>query len=145
MNTRTALTASTLLTAGMLSLTGCSVYDSLIHKQTTSTFEDVEAFDAGAEIDADWLPSDATEITVRTSTIEKAEEAVILLTSDSALDGCAETGRYSAPAWALDKAPDPYAAKTAFACGDWTVMASEQGWYGWTPNSDEERSAASAG
>lgn len=35
-------------------------------------------------------------------------------------------------------------AKTVFACGDWSVMAADDGWYGWTPNSEEERSAAAA-
>lgn len=146
MNARTPLAASALLVAGLLSLTGCSVYDSLVHKQATSTFVDVEAFHEGAEVDAHWVPDDATEITVRTSTLDDAEEAVLLLTSGSALaDECAEVERYSAPAWVLDDAPDPYKAKSVFACGDWTVMATDDGWYGWTPNSAEERSAASAG
>ncbi|WP_141651263.1 hypothetical protein [Microbacterium sp. 3J1] len=145
MNARVAFFAPALILAGMLSLTGCSAYDSLVHKQATSSFEDVAAFDERAEVDADWLPADAGEITVRTSTLEDAAEAVVLLTSDSALpDGCVEVERFSAPAWALDDAPDPYAAETVFACGDWSVMSTGDGWYGWTPNSEEERSAASA-
>ncbi|WP_210098914.1 hypothetical protein [Microbacterium phyllosphaerae] len=40
--------------------------------------------------------------------------------------------------------PDPYKAKTVFACGDWSVVASDDGWFGWTPNSEEERNAAAA-
>lgn len=145
MNLRIALAAPALIIAGMLSLTGCSAYDSLVHKHATSTFENIETFDDGADVDADWIPADATEITVRTSTMEKASDAVILLSSASALtDGCAEVDRYSAPAWVLDDAPDPYTAETIFACGDWSIMATQSGWYGWTPNSDEERSAASA-
>lgn len=145
MNTRIALAAPALIVAGALTLTGCSVYDGVVHKQATSTFEGVAAFDNGAEVDAGWIPADATEITVRTSTIEKASDAVILLASDSALDDdCAEVERYSAPTWTLDEAPDPYTAKTVFACGEWSVMATDTGWYGWTPNAGEERSAASA-
>ncbi len=145
MNARTALAASALLLGGMLSLSGCSLYDSLIHKQATSTFEDVDAFDDGADVDADWIPGDASDITLRTSTVEDAADAVILLDSTSALaDGCVEVERRSAPAWVLDEAPDPYTARNVFACGDWSVMATDTGWYGWTPNSEEEREAASA-
>ncbi len=145
MNARTALAAPALLLAGLLSLSGCSAYDSLVHKQATSTFEDVAAFEDAAPVDADWLPNDATDITARTSTLEDAAEAVILVGSGSALaDGCTEVERYSAPAWVLDTAPDPYAATTVFACGDWSVMAADEGWFGWTPNSEQERSAASA-
>lgn len=145
MNARTALAAPALIAVGLLSLTGCSAYDSLVHKQATSTFDDVAAFDDGGEVDAEWIPADATAITVRTSTIEDAADAVILLSSDSALaDDCAEVERYSAPAWVLDDAPDPYKAKTVFACGDWSVIASGDGWFGWTPNSEEERNAAAA-
>lgn len=80
---------------------------------------------------------------MRTSTVEKAEDAVILLTSASDLaDACTEVERQSAPSWTLDGAPDPYKAKTVFVCGGWSVMATDGGWYGWTPNSDGERAAA---
>nr|WP_314840819.1 hypothetical protein [uncultured Microbacterium sp.] len=146
MNARTALAAPGLILAGLLSLTGCGAYDSLVHKQATSTFDDAAAFDDGAEVDADWLPADATEITVRTSTVEGTADAAILLSSEeSALTGdCVEVERFSAPAWVLEGAPDPYTAKMVFVCGDWTVMAGSGGWFGWTPNSEEERSAASA-
>lgn len=144
MNTRPALAASALIAVGLISLTGCSAYDSIVHKQATSTYEDAQAFGDDA-VDAEWIPQDSTEITVRTSTIEDAADAVILLTSGSELpDDCAEVERQSAPAWVLDDAPDPYKAKTVFACGDWSVMTTGDGWFGWTPNSDEER-AASAG
>ncbi|MDR6142805.1 hypothetical protein QE375_002359 [Microbacterium foliorum] len=146
MNARTALASSALIVVGLMSLTGCSAYDSIVHKQATSTFDDVEAFDDGAEVDAGWIPADATEITVRTSTIEDAADAVVLLSSGSALgDDCTEVERSSAPAWVLDDAPDPYTAKTVFACGDWSVMSADGGWFGWTPNSDEERNVADAG
>lgn len=145
MNARTAIAAPALLLAGLLSLAGCSAYDSLVHKQATSTFDDAAAFHEGAEVDADWIPADAAEITVRTSTLEDAADAVILLSGDAALPpSCVEVERFSAPAWTLDGAPDPYAAKTVFACGDWSVMPTDDGWYGWTPNSEEEK-AATAG
>lgn len=146
MNARTALAVPALIAVGLISLTGCSAYDSIVHKQATSTYDDAEAFGEGTAVAADWVPTDATEITVRTSTIEDAPDAVVLLTSGSELpDDCAEVERRSAPAWALDDAPDPYKAKAVFACGDWSVMTTGDGWFGWTPNSQEERAAASAG
>lgn len=146
MKTRTTLAIPALIAVELISLTGCSAYDSIVHKQATSTFADADAFAEGTAVAADWVPADATEITVRTSTIQDAADAVILLTSGSALpDDCAEVERRSAPAWALDDAPDPYKAKTVFACGDWSVMTTGDGWFGWTPNSQEERAAASAG
>lgn len=87
--------------------------------------------------------ADTSAITERTSTIEKAPDAVILLTSSSSLsDECTEVERSSAPSWVLDDAPDAYKAKTVLACGDWSVIPTDDGWFGWTPNSDEERTAA---
>ncbi|MER7448631.1 hypothetical protein, partial [Microbacterium sp. NPDC097977] len=94
MNTRTTLFVPALIAVGLLSLTGCSAVDSIVHKQSTSTFDDVEAFRDGADLDASWVPADATAITERTSTIEKAPDAVILLTSSSSLsDECTEVER----------------------------------------------------
>jgi len=143
MNTRTTLFVPALIAVGLLSLTGCSAVDSIVHKQSTSTFDDVEAFRDGADLDASWVPADATAITERTSTIEKAPDAVILLTSSSSLsDECTEVERSSAPSWVLDDAPDPYKAETVFVCGDWSVIPTDDGWFGWTPNSDEERASA---
>ncbi len=143
MNPRIGLPVSALLLAGAMTLTGCAAFDSIVHKQATSTFDDVAAFEDEAEVDAGWVPADATAITLRTSTIEDAPDAVVLLTSETALgEDCVEVERQSAPAWVLDDAPDPYAAKTVFACGEWSVMETADGWFGWTPNSEAERSAA---
>lgn len=144
MNSRAALAVPALVVIGMIGLTGCSAYEALVHKQSTATFDDVEALDDGAELDAGWIPADANAITVRTSTSEAASDAVILVTSESDLVGeCAETERLSAPSWVLDDAPDPYDAETVHVCGDWSVIPTGTGWYGWTPNSPEERTAAS--
>ena len=146
MNARLAFAASALIVVGVVSLSGCSAYDSLVHKYATSTFDDTAAFEKDAVTDADWLPDDATGITVRTSTLEDAADAVILLTSDSPLAGdCVEVDRYSAPPWVLDDAPDPYKAESVFACGEWSVIQGDGTWFGWTPNSPEERGAAEAG
>ncbi len=144
MNARPALAASALALVAALSLTGCSAIDDLVHKQSTSTFDDTGAFRDDAGVDADWVPDDATAITVRTSTVEKAKDAVILLTSaTTTLPGdCVEASRTSAPSWTLDDAPSAYEADDVFVCGDWSVIPAEDGWYGWTPNSDDEKAAA---
>ncbi len=135
--------AALLALTGGLALSGCSAVDSLVHKQATNTFDDAKAFHADAEVDADWVPDDATAITVRTSTVEDAADAVILLQSAAPLpDDCIETARTSAPAWSLDDAPSAYEAKTVFVCGDWSVIPGADGWLGWTPNSEDEREAA---
>lgn len=133
-----------LLLGGALTLGGCAAVDGLVHKQSTQTFDDSAAFRAEAPVKADWVPDDATAITVRTSTMKEAADAVILLRSASASlpAECVETSRTSAPSWTLDDAPSAYDAKTVFVCGDWSVIPASGGWYGWTPNSDDERNAA---
>lgn len=114
-----------------------------MHKQSTTTFDDADAFRADTPVDADWVPDDVTALTLRTSTIEDADDAVLLLTSTTALpDECVETERTSAPTWTLDDGPSAYEAKTVFVCGDWSVIPSDDGWFGWTPNSDEEKASA---
>lgn len=143
MTRRTLLPAAALLLGGTLLLGGCAAVEGLVHKQSTRTFDDVDAFRADAPVDADWVPEDATTLTLRTSTIEDADDAALLLASTAKLpEDCVETERTSAPTWTLDDAPSAYEAKTVFVCGDWSVIPSDDGWFGWTPNSDEEKTAA---
>ncbi|WP_158297149.1 hypothetical protein [Zhihengliuella sp. ISTPL4] len=143
MTPRRLLPAAALLLGGTLLLGGCAAVEGLVHKQSTQTFEDADAFRADASVDADWVPHDATALTLRTSTIEDADDAALLLTSTMTLpEDCVETVRTSAPTWTLDDAPSAYEAKTVFVCGDWSVIPSDDGWFGWTPNSDEEKAAS---
>ncbi|MET0843647.1 MAG: hypothetical protein ABWY23_07340 [Mycetocola sp.] len=122
-----------------IALSGCSVIDEVAHKMRT------EHFDTAAELaddwqgDAPWLPSDATDIRIRESTIN--DTAVILATSGTDLDPavCTPVSRQSAPAYSMDDAPDVYAADEVYACGVWTVMASDDGWYGWNPGHRDEQ------
>ena len=102
------------------------------------------SFDTAAEVEdewtgeAAWLPSDATDIEIRESTIN--DTAVILATSDATLDPelCAAVPRQSAPAYHVDGGPNVYKATEAFACGAWTVMPAKDGWLGWTPGHPDE-------
>jgi len=136
-------TEAALLLGGTLLLGGCAAVDDLLHKQSTRTFDDAGAFRADSPVDADWVPDDATALTLRTSTIEDADDAVLLLTSSGTLpDDCVKAERTSAPTLMFDDGPAAYEAKTVLVCGDWSVIPSDDGWFGWTPNSDEERAAA---
>jgi hypothetical protein len=144
MTRRTALIPTTVLLLGMPALSGCSAVDGILHKQSTQSFDDLESFRADAAVDAGWVPSDATDITVRTSTLKDAADAVVLVRSaEASLPGdCVAAPRTSAPAWVLDDAPSAYEADEVWVCGNWSVIPAEDGWYGWTPNSDEEQQAA---
>lgn len=143
MNTRIALAAPVLALGGVLALAGCSAYDGFVHKHTTAMYDNLEALEDGGLVDADWLPADAAEIVVRASILDEAEDAVVMISSNTPPgENCTEVERHSAPAWVLEGAPDPYAVKTVFSCDDWSVMETNDGWYGWTPNAAEERSAA---
>jgi len=134
-----ALAALATLTAG--ALTGCSVVDELAYRQSKSDYATLAEAPDTSLAHADWVPADATDIhIVETNRADAVETAAVLVTSSSALDPtvCAPTERLSSAAYSIEGAPDPYKAKDAFACGDWTVIASTDGWFGWTPNSPTE-------
>lgn len=133
-----AAAAFVALAAGALS--GCSVVDELLYKQRASSFQSVADAPESLLAHAAWVPKDATDIRIVESTASADPTAVILLTSSTALDPaeCAEIDRMSGAQYTIEGAPDPYEAKTAYACGVWTVIASEDGWFGWTPNDPDE-------
>lgn len=119
-------------------LSGCSVVDQVAHKMRTVSFGTAAELTDKWKGNASWLPSDATDIEIRESTVN--DTAVIFATSDATLDPelCTVVPRQSAPAYQLDGAPSAYAASEVFACGEWTVMTAEDGWLGWTPNHPDE-------
>jgi hypothetical protein len=129
-----------------LSLTGCSAVTDLIHNETESEFEDRAAFAEewhGADAAA-WLPGDAEQIHVRESTA--GDTAIIAFSSGSPLNPtkCAETDRLSGPSFTDDWAPEKVYVDRVFACGDWAVMPTADGWYGWTPSAPGEQEVAPA-
>ena len=130
----------------VVSLTGCSAVTDFIHNETESEFDDLAAFTEnwhGAQ-SAQWLPGDAELIHVREST--DGGTAIIGFSSGSLLDPtkCAETDRLSGPSFTDDWAPEKVYVERVFACGDWAVMATDDGWYGWTPSAAGEQAAAPA-
>jgi hypothetical protein len=140
-----AAAAFVALSAGMLS--GCSVVDELLYKQKASSFESAAGAPESSFAHAAWVPDDATDIRIVESTAAADPTAVILLTSPASLAPaeCAEIDRMSGAAYTIDGAPDPYEAKTAYACGAWTVIAAEDGWFGWTPNHPDEEALSPSG
>lgn len=125
----------------VVALTGCaSIKDAL---QSESSVEFDTTADVAAQWDktATWLPEDATDIRIRQSV--KGDPAVLLSTSATELDPslCAETERKSAATFSEEWSPDSYV-DTVFACGDWAVIPTETGWYGWTPNHPDEKAAS---
>ena len=128
------------LTAAPLALvlSGCSVVDEFAHKMRSASFDTAAELTTEWEGDAAWLPDDATDIEIRESTINKT--AVVLASSGDKLDPalCSLVPRQSAPAYELEGSPSVYDVDEVFACGDWAVMASESGWFGWNPSHPDE-------
>ncbi len=138
--THRALTLAAILTAG-LALTGCTTMADVINRESTQTFSDKAALDQSSSVDAAWVPADATAITVRTPSDATSDVAVVLVASQAKLPApCQPTERRSAPLLSIDGAPDVYdpKAQAAFVCGDWTVMPAADGWFGWTPNVEDQ-------
>lgn len=141
---RVAALGAVLLPAALLA-TGCSsIIDQLVYKQQTLSFEDAAALGKGWDRAPSWIPEDATAISGTAST--QAPDAAILLKSDEELDPaiCTVVPRQSAPIYALKDAPAVYEMDEVHACGAWSVVATEDGWLGWTPNHPDEAAASPA-
>lgn len=149
MNTRPhvrALALGAILIPAALLATGCSsLVDRVLYNENHFSFDDAAALEKGLEQDVPWVPADATHITGTVST--DATNGAVLLRSDADLDPeiCAETARRSAPVYALDGAPDVFEMDTVYACGAWSVVATDDGWLGWTPSHPDEAAASPAG
>ena len=135
------VTSVALLALAVGSLSGCAIVDEAFHKQQSSSFGSAQ--DAPADSVAHnrgYRPMRATSASSKRQS-RRPETSSILFTSGSALDPsiCRDVPRLSAPSYAIEGAPDVLAADTVFACGDWSVVPSETGWLGWTPNHPDER------
>lgn len=138
-----------LLSLVLLPLTGCSAVMDLVHSESESHFDDgADLFDSGvlSANEATWLPTDASDITVRESTKDDvAATAVIGFSSSSALIGCDLTDRLSLPSYSVEWGPkdtEVVAEQTVQSCGDWVFIPTDDGWFGWTPSAPGEKSGA---
>ncbi|RWZ52433.1 hypothetical protein ELQ90_00240 [Labedella phragmitis] len=140
MNTTPRCTVATLALTliAVTALTGCSAVSTILQKEKTGEYADVTALEDW-DGNAPWVPSDATDIRTHESTDGKV--AVLLLDSAADLDAalCTEVDRESAPAFSIEGAPNVFKTDRVFACGDWTVAPTKDGWYGWTPNDPDEK------
>jgi hypothetical protein len=141
MRTRTVIYA---LAIGSLAipLAGCAGLNDLVQNESSAQFESAEDLEQSWGKSAPWLPSDATAINVRESTA--GAPAILLTRSASALDPsvCTETGRQSAPTLQAEWSPTDVYVDRVLACGDWAVIATDDGWFGWTPNDPDEKAAS---
>jgi hypothetical protein len=96
---------------------------------------------------APWLPGDATGIQVKEVKQYGPgfDPAILRAISRSALNPalCAQTSRLTSPALTASWAPDADVPKV-YACGDWDVIPTPDGWFGWTKNGPQEQAAAAA-
>lgn len=128
----------------LVSLTGCSGIGDALRQEASHEFATRDQLVKEWGKDAPWLPDDATSIVTRESTA--GDPASVTSGSATGLDPslCAETERRSAPTFALEDTPDVYKIDRIFACGEWAVVATDDGWYGWTPNHPDERAQSPA-
>ena len=128
----------------LVTLTGCADIQDAVQRQASGEFATRAELVQDWKKQAPWLPADAQSIITRESTI--TDEASLTTLSDADLDPaqCAEVERRSAPLFTLEHAPDVYKIERAFACGDWSVVATDDGWYGWTPNHPAEKAQSPA-
>ena len=127
--------------AATFALAGCSDIVDELRNESTSTFETTTELVDDWDRSAPWLPSDATTISVREAL--GGDPAILLANSATALDvsQCAETERRSAPTFSLEGSPEPYT-DSVLVCGDWAVIPTDSGWFGWTPNHPDEKKDA---
>lgn len=125
----------------VVALTGCAGIEDAMQNESSVRFDTTAEVTAQWDGTAPWLPEDATDIRIHQSV--QGDPAVLLSTSSADLDPalCVETERKSAATFSEPWSPDSYV-DTVFACGDWAVIPTGTGWYGWTPNHPDEKAAS---
>ncbi|RLP82907.1 hypothetical protein D9V34_06565 [Mycetocola lacteus] len=120
-----------------ITVTGCAGFDEMVTRTKAASFQDRDAL-IKSGITADWVPADAHRIRGARS-LDNADMSV-LISSKTKLDPrkCPRKQRQSTPSFVLAGAPNAYAAKEVYACGEWSVIPTRNGWFGWTPNHPQE-------
>jgi hypothetical protein len=127
-----------------VTLSGCSIVDSLVHQQKSVEFADAAALEADGDLTVPWLPEDSSAIRITQST--QSDDASVAVDSGQDLSAaeCVEVPRQSAPAYSIDDTVDVYSVSSVFACGAWSVAETPDGWLGWTPNHPDEAAQSPA-
>lgn len=125
-----------------LALSGCSKIIDTIQPEKSNQFTSTQDLAKNWNQRVTWLPADATQITTQEASAGGA--AILGATTPTKLDvsQCAETERQSAPAYSEPWSPKDVYVDRVFACGDWAVIKTDSGWYGWTPNDPDEKSVS---
>jgi hypothetical protein len=124
-------------------LTGCTIVDEVLHGERPASY--AAAADVPDELGLDWAPSDATDIDVVESSRAEGTATVLLTSSSDLPDDCVLVPRTSGPTMTLTdderELPETYKAAEVQLCGDWAVLPTVDGWYGWTPATEEASDA----
>jgi outer membrane murein-binding lipoprotein Lpp len=123
--------SAVIIAVGVLS--GCSLVQDVVSSSVTTTADSREKLSGDVP---QWIPDDATAITRVEGARGDAASILLSSTKDLDADVCVATPRLSAPTLQVENAPDVYGEDEVFSCGDWAVMHSSDGWYGWTPASE---------
>jgi len=126
-------------------LTGCTAISDQLHHEVSHRFDSTADVEGNWGKSAPWLPADATDIRTHESTT--GDPAILRATTKEQLDPakCATVERQSAPTFAESWSSKDVYVETVWVCGDWVVIPTDDGWYGWTPSDPDEKAASPAG
>jgi hypothetical protein len=135
------LTLVIVTTMGMLALSGCTQISDALHHESTVSFSSTKSLDQNWNRKASWVPSGGTHILIHEAS--SAPSAILAVRSKKSLNTseCKKSVRRSGPVFSQPWAPKNAFVQNAYICGDWDVIATKSGWFGWTPNSPDERAA----
>lgn len=139
----TAILALGVLAA--LSMTGCTAIGEQLHHEASHRFGSTADIAGNWGKSAPWLPADSTDIRTHESTI--GNPAILRATTKERLDPahCAQIDRQSAPTFDQPWSPRSVYVHKVWVCGDWAVIPTGNGWFGWTPNDPDEKALSPAG
>lgn len=127
-------------------LTGCTIVDEVLHGERPASYD--SAADVPDELGLDWAPADATDIDVIESSRAEGTATVLLTSSGDLPDDCVLVPRESGPTMTLTdderELPETYKATEVQLCGEWAVLPTADGWYGWTPVTETAADAVGA-
>lgn len=136
------LPLSAAIVIASLALGGCSDLANQLQPTKDADFSSAQDLAENWNQPAEWVPADATEI--KTQEASAGGPAILAATTDTELDAslCSETDRQSAPVYSEAWSPEDVYVDSVFACGNWAVMKTDTGWYGWTPNDPDEKAVS---
>ena len=114
-----------------MTLAGCSSIEDAVHNVTEKSFDDYAAAekDWPGEI-PEWLPTDSTDIHIRTTNDGKV--AMMSADTKTPLGGdCEDAERTHIAVWVTDWSPEKVLPDRVIACGDWETMPTPDGIFGW--------------